>query len=233
MESDAHITANDSPSRIEERLGYSFRNRALLRQALLHRSYAHENDEPLHNEPLEFLGDAVLGFLVAERMVRRRPDLDEGEMTRLRARLVDTTNLAAEALRFGLGDALLLGRGEENTGGRRKPTLLADGFEAVIGAMFLDGGIRTVRTFVQRLFGEAIDAAAMQRADAKTELQERVQARGWALPAYHLVDQRGPDHAREFLVEVVINGEVMGLGSGTSKKRAEQAAANTALGRIG
>jgi ribonuclease III len=220
------------PGDIEETLGYRFRDPALLRQALVHRSYAHEAGESVHNEPLEFLGDAVLGFLVAERVVRRRPDLDEGAMTRLRSSLVNTLQLAEEADRAGLGDALLLGRGEEQSGGRRKPTLLADGFEAIVGAMFLDGGMRPVRTLVRRLFGAQIETAAKpgeRTNDPKTELQERVQARGWPLPRYRIVEQRGPDHAREFVIEVVVNGASVGTGTGSSKKRAEQAAARAAL----
>lgn len=221
-----------SPSAIEVALEYTFADPALLHQALVHRSYAHEAGEPLHNEPLEFLGDAVLGFLVAERIVRHRADLDEGAMTRLRASLVNTGSLAEEGSRIGLGDALLLGRGEENSGGRQKPSLLADGFEAVIGAMFLDGGIRPVRRLANRLWSRAIASAPIlgeRSSDPKTELQERVQARGWQLPRYRLVDQRGPDHAREFVVEVVVNGTILGSGTGTSKKRAEQAAATAAL----
>ncbi len=217
---------------IEAALGYRFADAALLRQALVHRSFAHEADEPLHNEPLEFLGDAVLGFLVAERIVRRRPDLDEGAMTRLRSSLVNTLSLADEARRIGLGDALLLGKGEEKGGGRAKPTLLADGFEAVVGAMFLDGGIRPVRTLVTRLFGTQIarvPARGERRSDPKTELQEKVQGKGLPLPRYRLVEQRGPDHAREFVIDVVVDGEVAGVGVGTSKKRAEQAAAQAAL----
>lgn len=219
--------------RIEERLGYAFKNRDLLHQALVHRSYFHEADEARHNEPLEFLGDAVLGFLVAERIVRRRPELDEGPMTRLRAELVNTSSLAREAERLGLGEALLLGRGEERTGGRKKASLLADAFEAVVGAMFLDGGIRPVRRFVQHLFAAEIDHAGPGDAgtgrDPKTELQEWLQARSLPLPRYKLIEQRGPDHAREFLVEVQVEGVPKGRGAGTSKKRAEQLAAQEAL----
>lgn len=217
---------------VEVALGYRFRDRKLLRRALVHRSFSHEADEAEHNEPLEFLGDAVLGFLVAERVVRRRADLDEGAMTRLRATLVNTGSLAAEAERIGLGDALLLGRGEDLSGGRRKESLLADGFEAVVGAMFLDGGIRPVRTLVTRLFRSSIEAApgpGTRATDAKTELQEFVQQRGWPLPRYRVVGETGPDHAREFSVEVLVRHEVAGVGHGTAKKRAEQEAAASAL----
>lgn len=220
--------------RIERSLDYAFADRELLLRALTHRSYAHEAPCGGHNEPLEFLGDAVLGFLVAERILRRRPDLDEGGMTRLRSSLVNAGSLAAEAARIGLGRALLLGRGEEGSGGRGKASLLADAFEALVGAMFLDGGIRPVRSLVRRLFGERIDGATSRfgAGDAKTELQELFQSRGWVLPRYRLVEQSGPDHAREFVVEVVGGGHVSARGAGTSKKRAEQAAAAAALEEI-
>lgn len=222
-------------SDVEAQLNYTFKDSAILRQALVHRSYAHERGDELHNEPLEFLGDAVLGFVVAERIVRRRPDLDEGAMTRLRARLVNTRSLADEAKRLGLGEALLLGRGEERTGGRDKPSLLADALEAVIGAVFLDGGVRAARTFVMRLFARAIEETPGRGArsrDPKTALQEFLQARGLALPVYSLSGQEGPDHARAFVIEVIVDGRVLGLGRGTAKKRAEQEAAAIALDKL-
>ncbi|UCF66381.1 MAG: ribonuclease III [Acidobacteriota bacterium] len=225
----------DDLTRLEHALGYGFDSRALLRRALVHRSFAHESDETDHNEPLEFLGDAVLGFLVAERIVRRRPDLDEGGMTRLRASLVNTRSLAREARQLRLGEVMLLGRGEELSGGREKASLLADTLEAVIGAVFLDGGIRPTRSLINRLFGRRIDQlppVVARNADPKTQLQELVQARGWPLPRYRLHRQLGPDHAREFVVEVLVNGEVLGQGSGSAKKRAEQAAASAALERL-
>ncbi len=221
-------------ARIEAMLGYSFRDRGLLRRALTHRSYAHEAGLSDHNEPLEFLGDAVIGFLVAERIFRRRTDLDEGGMTRLRASLVNTSSLARAAAGIGVGRALLLGRGEETSGGRGKASLLADALEALVGAVFLDGGVRSVRSLVGRLFGERIDrapTASPGASDAKTELQELVQSWGWALPKYGLVEQSGPDHAREFVVEVSGAGWTA-RGAGTSKKRAEPAAAAAALEKI-
>ncbi|MDQ7006301.1 MAG: ribonuclease III, partial [Acidobacteriota bacterium] len=217
-------------------LGYTFKDRGKLHQALVHRSYAHERDLDHDNEPLEFLGDAVLGFLVAERIVRRRPDMGEGNMTRLRSSLVNTQNLAEEAGRLGLGSALLLGKGEEGTGGRSKPALLANGFEAVIGALFLDGGIRPVRTLVRRLFTKRIEqwpTDHASRMDAKTRLQEFCQARGWPLPVYQVVRESGPDHQRRFTIEVLVQGRSRGRGSGTAKRRAEQAAAADALERLG
>ena len=221
-----HIT------QLEAQLEYAFKDRGKLHQALVHRSYAHEHGLEEDNEPLEFLGDAVLGFLVAERIVRRRPEMGEGNMTRLRSSLVNTRNLAEEASKIGLGQALLLGKGEEGTGGRNKPALLADGFEAVIGALFLDGGVRPVRRVVRRLFADRIENWPTDHAaqmDAKTRLQEFCQARGWPLPVYQVTGESGPDHQRRFTIEVLVRGESAGRGSGTAKRRAEQAAAADAL----
>lgn len=218
--------------RVESALGYTFADRELLRRALTHRSFAHERGLTNHNESLEFLGDAVLGMLVAERIVQRRPELDEGAMTRLRSSLVSTRNLSREAATLNLGECLLLGRGEERSGGRTKPSLLADAYEAVVAAMYLDGGIRVVRSLVRRVFGKRIDDSSVRtgaHGDPKTTLQELVQAQGWLLPHYRLIDEHGPDHDRTFTVEVVINGSVRGSGSGSSKKRAEQEAAMQAL----
>lgn len=219
---------------VQQALQYSFKEREFLRQALTHTSFAHENGCATNNEPLEFLGDAVLGMLVAERIVRLRPELDEGAMTRLRSLLVNTRSLAREAELISLGACLLLGKGEERSGGRNKISLLADAFEAVLGAIYLDGGIRAARTIVNRLFTTRIKASGTRKntnADAKTELQEWVQARAWPLPEYRVVESRGPDHSREFVVEVWIRGECFGVGHGSSKKRAEQEAAAVALSR--
>lgn len=220
---------------LENAIGYRFREPSLLEQALVHRSYSHEAGLAENNEPLEFLGDAVLGFLVAELIVRMHPQMGEGAMTRLRASLVNTRSLAAEARRVGLGDALLLGRGEERTGGRQKPSLLADGFEALVGAVFLDGGITPTRALVRRLFAERIRETEDDRqrhVDAKTELQELLQARGRGLPEYRIVEAAGPDHARRYRIEVWGNGELLGRGAGSAKKRAEQAAAREALSQL-
>jgi len=218
---------------LEEALGYRFRDRGLLHRALVHRSYFHESgEEPASNEPLEFLGDAVLGFLVAERILRRRDDLDEGGMTRLRAALVNTRSLAREARSLGLGEYLLLGKGEDRSGGRRKPTILADTFEAVVGAIYLDGGIRPVRSLVRRLFGKKIDSLPGPEArsgDPKTRLQEWLQGKGLPLPVYRVIDARGPDHDREYTVEVLVEGKPVASGTGSAIKRAEQAAAEAAL----
>jgi ribonuclease-3 len=229
-------SGSDRLARLQAALGYEFRDTDLLEQALTHRSYAHEAGIDRTNEPLEFLGDAVLGYLVADRIFRRRPDLDEGGMTRLRAALVNARSLAGEAAELGFGESMLLGRGEESSGGRSRPSLLADAFEAVIGAMLLDGGIRPVRKLVRRTFGARIEGArkaASVWCDAKTRLQEYAQAKGWELPVYRMLDQSGPDHARSFVIEVFLDGETRGHGEGTSKKRAEQRAAAEALERLG
>ncbi len=224
--------ASGTAAALEAALGYRFKDPALLHQALVHRSYSHEKGEEKNNEPLEFLGDAVLGFLVAELIVRRRPELSEGAMTRLRAALVNTRYLAKLGLDMGLGSCLLLGRGEDSSGGRAKPSLLADGVEAQIGAIFLDGGIRPVRSFVRRTFAGQIDAADAKKGralDPKTALQEYVQARGWPLPVYETVEALGPDHARHFVIAVHVQGHEQARGRGSSKKRAEQDAARDAL----
>lgn len=220
------------PDLLEERLQHRFADPELLRQARIHRSYAHEMSEERCNEPLEFLGDAILGFLVADQIVRERPDLDEGGMTRLRSALVNTRSLAAEAEKLGLGQALLLGRGEDLSGGREKPALLADAFEAIVGALYLDGGLDPVRRLVERLFGQRVagwPAQAGVQADPKTRLQEWCQSRGWDLPQYVVVGEEGPDHSKHFVVQVLVQGEPAGQGEGTAKKRAEQTAAARAL----
>lgn len=217
---------------VEAQLDYRFSDRELLRQALTHTSFAHENGLSCHNEPLEFLGDAVLGLIVAERIVRVRRELSEGDMTRLRATLVNTRSLAREAMQMKLGQCLLLGKGEERSGGRTKPTILADAFEALLGAVLLDGGIRQTRKILHRLFAERIKDAKERSGhgtDAKTALQELLQARGRPLPEYRLIRQSGPDHERVFEVEVWVQSRQLGVGQGTSKKRAEQAAARHAL----
>jgi ribonuclease-3 len=235
MGSTQGISSPEEQSGLERAVGYRFRDRAHLEQALVHRSYSHEAGLAENNEPLEFLGDAVLGFLVAELIVRSHPGMDEGGMTRLRASLVNTRSLAEEARRIGLGDSLRLGRGEERTGGRQKPSLLADGFEALVGAVFLDGGVEPTRELASRLFADRIHAAEVgghRNVDAKTELQELLQARGKGLPEYRIVEAEGPDHARRYRIEVWGDGELLGRGAGSAKKRAEQAAAREALANL-
>ena len=187
------------------------------------------------NESLEFLGDAVLGFVIADMLFRECPEWDEGEKSKTKASMVSTFALARQAERLHLGDHLLLGRGEEKTGGRRKQALLADTYEALIAAVYLDGGIDAARAFIRREFHALLDAARRHGAggqDYKSGLQEVVQARSQPLPEYRLVGTFGPDHEKRFEVEVLVAGESLARASGPSKKEAEQEAARLALSRF-
>jgi ribonuclease-3 len=218
---------------VARRIGRAFRDPALLVEALTHRSYQNEHpEEPAHNERLEFLGDAVLGMIVAEALMRLAPDASEGQLTQRRAALVNERTLAGVAAELGLGGALRLGRGEEKNNGREKPSILADAVEAVVGAVFLDGGLDAARDVVRRLLGAALDAAANGAvgADEKTALQERLQAAGAGTPSYRVVATSGPEHLKEFEVEITLNDAVIGRGRGRSKKEAEKVAARDALG---
>ncbi len=219
---------------LETRLGWRFADRALLTQALTHSSWANENAAAQQRdyERLEFLGDAVLGLFVAERLFRIDPAAAEGELTRRKQGMVSMPALAAAARRLDLGAQLLLGRGEEASGGRDKDSLLADAFEAVLGAIYLDGGVRAGRAFVRRCLGPFKDAASgigSKVRDAKTELQERWQEHSRVTPFYRIVATTGPAHAREFTVEVVAADRVLAAGHGRNRKAAEQDAAATAL----
>jgi ribonuclease-3 len=219
---------------LERRLHYRFRDVGLLEHALTHKSKAHEDATGgvADNESLEFLGDAVLGFVIADVLFREFPEWDEGQKSKTKAALVSTATLARLAERLQLGDHLLLGRGEEKTGGRRKQALLADGYEALIAAIYLDGGVEDVRQFIRREFSALLDEARRHgviAGDFKSGLQELVQARNRPLPEYRLVSTLGPDHQKRFEVEVVIGGEPLARGTGRSKKDAEQEAARLAL----
>lgn len=208
-----------------------FRDPALLRNALTHSSYANENKNLriTCNERLEFLGDSVLGFVVADELYRRFPDRPEGEMTRMRADMVCEATLAQAANAIGLGQELLLGHGEELGGGRGRASILADVMESVIAAAYLDGGLEAAKGIIDRLILSNVPTQQLHNADYKTMLQELVQQhRGQAL-SYRLAGQSGPDHDKRFLVEVLLNGQSVGSGEGSSKKRAEQAAARRAL----
>ncbi len=226
---------------LERRLGYRFRDRGLLEHALTHRSRAHEDvtGGVADNESLEFLGDAVVGFLVADLLFREFPDFDEGQKSKVKASLVSTPALARVGEGLDLGGHLLLGRGEEKTGGRYKQALLADATEALVAALYLDGGIDVVRAFVERELGP-LAARARQpgmltalTGDYKSALQEFLQARDGPPPAYRLVAEAGPDHRKRFEVEVSSAGRVLGRADGSSKKEAEQAAAREALSVLG
>ena len=225
---------------LEEAIGYSFSDRALLVQALTHRSRAHEDQSNVDNESLEFLGDAVLGLVIADWLFREFPMRDEGWKSKMKALLVAGPTLAAIGSELGLGRYLLLGKGEEKTGGRQKPSMIADTFEAVVGAIYLDGGVEKVVTLIHKVFavsfekiGEGhIDLTETTR-DWKSSLQEWAQARGQALPRYRLSGQSGPDHQKEFSVEVLLDNGAVGRGEGHSKKEAEQHAARNILRELG
>lgn len=222
-----------SATPLEERLGYRFRRPELLERALTHRSFANEQGLEENYERLEFLGDAVLGMLAAEWLFERHPDLPEGELSKLKSSLVSERTLAAHARRVELGEELRLGVGEERSGGRGKRSLLADSMEAVLGAVWLDGGVGAARPVV-RAFLETATAARKGRdvGDHKTQLQEVLQARGWERPTYRVAAEEGPDHDKRFAVECEVRGEVLGRGEGPSKKLAEQRAAARALERL-
>ena len=217
-------------SELKQRLGYRFEDEARLEQALTHRSRANEDGDPMRgNERLEFLGDAVLDLVVSELLMEKHAEAPEGTLSRARAGVVNTRALAACARKLGLDQDVRLGRGEERSGGRRKPSILANVFEGVLGAIYLDGGLEPARIFVERECGEALAAAGQRPADPKTQLQERLQASGGPVPGYRTTSEHGPDHAKEFRVEVSVEGRVLGQGQGNSKREAEQEAARRAL----
>ena len=216
---------------LEKSIGYRFRNISLLQNALTHSSYANErwHNSLLSNERLEFLGDSVLGMLVAEYLYRNFPDRPEGELTRMRADMVCEQTLAAAANKIGIGEHLLLGHGEEQGGGRSRNSILADAMESVIAACFLDGGIEAALKVVQQFILVEVPVTRLHNVDYKTKLQELVQQKKNQVLSYALVGESGPDHDKHFEVEVSLNGRVVGSGSGSSKKRAEQSAAASAV----
>lgn len=217
-------------------IGHRFGDMKLLAEALTHRSYINEaRDASLRdNQRFEFLGDAVLGLVIGGRLLNLFPGSSEGELSRSRASLVDENTLAVLAERLDLGSYLLLGRGEEKTGGRKKRSILADTFEALAAAIYLDGGLPAIEAFVDRTFGQLLSEClpGVVDRDGKTRLQELSQARFGAAPRYVLESVTGPDHAQLFTVTVCIGGEVVGTGEGRSKKEAEQDAACSALKRL-
>lgn len=221
---------------LQTRLGHVFADVTLLGQALTHKSYAneHRSDGALDNERLEFLGDAVLDLVVSEALYQRNPALSEGEMTRVRAEVVSEKGLSLLARGLEIGDLLRLGRGEELTGGRNKDSLLADATEALFGAVFCDGGFAVARQVIFGLLESLIIDAVISKSglDAKTRLQEVLQARHGQLPRYALVGTEGPDHDRNYLVEVQFQGKPIARGRGGTKKQAEQQAAGKALQQL-
>lgn len=221
---------------LEARLHLKFKNPALLKQALIHTSYLNENPgiDVGSNERMEFLGDAALGVVVAQQLYLEYPDADEGKLTELRAHLVRRDTLARAASRLELGEVLQLGRGEDAAGGRKRPTNMARVYEALVGAIFLDGGIAKVRAFVKRSLGPELEALRNSGMpyDPKSKLQELVQSKWQTTPSYKLLRTEGPDHARRFTVQVMVGGKSLGTGEGRSKQMAEKQAAQQALEEI-
>ena len=231
------IPIRDEFEGLERVIEYRFRDRGLLEHAMTHASRANEDASGgvADNESLEFLGDAVLGFVVADVLFREFPGFNEGQKSRMKATLVSTTTLARQAERLRLGDHVLLGKGEEKTGGRKKQALLADTYEALIAAIYLDGGIEEARNFITRECG-ALVADLRQHGlgghDPKSALQEYLQSRDRPLPEYRIAGEAGPDHRKQFHVSVVVGGESLADASGPSKKDAEQEAARQALRKL-
>lgn len=226
------VSEVESPEKFVRRLGISFKNTLLLRRALTHRSFLNEHPEALEdNERLEFLGDAVLDFLVGAWLYHRFPEMREGELTRLRSALVRTEQLAEFALQHNYGAALRLGRGESQAGGRKRTALLCAAFEAFVGALYIDSGLEAVSRYLEPLLEPAARQilSSNRDQDAKSRLQEIVQARGYGPPVYRTAAAYGPEHSKTFEVEAVVNGHVLGKGKGSSKQVAAQAAAQAAL----
>lgn len=214
---------------LQNKLGLKFKNLQLLHKALVHRSYLNESNEPESNERLEFLGDAVLEFIVSKELFTTFPNLQEGELTSLRANLVNTDSLALSARELTLGRVIYMSRGEEKGGGRENNTLLANCFEALIGALFLDQGIGGAEKVIKKFILVRTQKAMENLKDAKSLLQEKVQAKGERAPIYKILEQSGPDHAKTFIVGVFVDEKELARGNGKSKQEAEQAAASAAL----
>jgi ribonuclease-3 len=231
------VRLRDEFETLQQAIGYRFRDRGLLEHAMTHTSRANEDVSGgvADNESMEFLGDALLGFVIADLLFRDFPRFDEGQKSKTKASVVSTATLARQAERLQLGDHLLLGRGEEKTGGRRKQALLADTYEALIAAIYLDGGIEHARAFIVRELTPLLDDVRRDGVggrDYKSALQELLQSRDLPLPEYRLVGTRGPDHRKLFEIEVGVKGEPLATAIGASKKEAEQDAARAALERL-
>jgi len=225
---------------LERRIGYRFKDRGMLEHALTHRSRVHEDASGgvFDNESMEFLGDSVLGFVIAAMLFREFPQHNEGQKSKLKASLVSAASLARLGERLGIGEFLILGRGEEKTGGRRKHAIIADCYEALIAAIYLDGGTEAAEKFIAREFATLIEEAKRTGAEAsftddwKSALQEYLQSGGRGLPVYRLAAEVGPDHRKMFVVEVMVDGEALARAEGRSKKEAAQFAARAALERL-
>jgi len=223
---------------LQERIGYSFRDPALLERAMTHRSFSNEHRElrSPNNERLEFLGDTVLGFVIGDLIYGVFPNLQEGALSKIKAHLVSATTLAAKGRELNLGRYLRMGAGEARSGGSEKLSLLADAFEAVVAAVYLDGGLPAAEAFVRRIFTPdiaGIDVGDLSFHDYKTALQETAQSLGLPLPEYRVVDEYGPDHEKCFVVEVFWDGESFAYGKGSSKREAQRKAAKEALKKLG
>jgi ribonuclease III len=231
------VRLRDEFETLQQAIAYRFRDRGLLEHAMTHTSRANEDVSGgvRDNESMEFLGDAVLGFAVADILFREFPQFDEGQKSKTKASVVSTATLARQAERLRLGDHVLLGRGEEKTGGRRKQALLADTYEALIAAIYLDGGIEHARAFIVREFTPLLDEVRREGVtgqDYKSALQELLQSRDLPLPDYRLIGTQGPDHRKLFEIEVGVKGEPLASATGASKKEAEQDAARAALEKL-
>jgi ribonuclease-3 len=233
VDPESWVGESESVASVAARLGLSFANVSLLTRALTHGSFLNEHPEVQEdNERLEFLGDAVLDFIVGAWVYHRFPEMPEGDLTKMRSAIVRNDQLASFARGLALGRALRLGRGEHSSGGSRRDGLLGSVFEAVIGAIYLDAGLQAVESFVRPLLEDAREKLLTEVSDPKSRLQEWAQAQKLGAPRYHTVQSSGPDHAKEFEMEVEIGGEPYGRGKGTSKHTAEQSAAQKALERL-
>jgi len=231
------IAQDTSMQGLEDVLGYHFSNQSLLIQALTHRSYVNESDgENLkNNESLEFLGDAVLGFIISSRIFQLYPDLNEGELSKIKAYLVSAANLVQLAKKIRLGNFIYLSRGEEKTGGRTKRAIVVDAYEAIIGAIYLDGGVDAASDFIERqtdTFLQELDIKQLTYGDFKSALQEYLHNLNRPEPVYRVVDELGPDHKKTFIIQVLINEDIVAEASGKTKKEAQQSAARLALEKI-
>lgn len=222
------MNRNGQIEELEEALGYHFKNSALLQRCLTHVSYDRQKSEG-HNEVLEFLGDAVLDLAVSDLLMQRHPGKSEGDLSRMRAALVNATVLAEKAATLKIGALLRLGKGEERSDGRSKPSILAGAFEALLGGIYQDGGFQAARGVVERYFIDEVSGKKLGQRDYKTRLQEISQMLFHAPPNYRVVAEGGPDHEKFFVTEISIDGQVLGKGEGRSKKQSEQAAAKIAL----
>jgi ribonuclease III len=209
------------------------KSQSLLTESLTHRSYCNEHPGAVHNERLEFLGDSVLSLVISDRLFRALTSIPEGELTSRRSFLVQTTTLAQKSAELGLDKLLKLSKGEEESGGRTNPGLLANTFEAVLGAIFIDSGLDVCYKFLSEIFpDEILLSEAIKAKDPKSNLQELSQAKGWGTPVYQIIETSGPDHAKQFTISAIINGESQGVGTGASKQKAETQAAVAALTKL-